>query len=88
MAATKSKSSKAKKTSKTNGSKKVAGKTPRAESKMAKVRAMMQRASGCTRAQILELTGWRAVSPQQIAEKAGLKIKLEKVEGKPTVYRA
>jgi hypothetical protein len=49
---------------------------------------MMQRASGCTRAQILELTGWRAVSPQQIAEKAGLKIKLEKVEGKPTVYRA
>jgi hypothetical protein len=41
MAATKSKSSKAKKTSKTNGSKKVAGKTPRAESKMAKVRAMI-----------------------------------------------
>jgi hypothetical protein len=43
---------------------------------------------GCTREQILALTKWKAVSPQAIAEKAGLKLKMEKAEGKPFIYRA
>jgi hypothetical protein len=77
--------SKAKKTTakKTNGTKSAL----RKEGKMARVRALMARSSGATREQILELTDWKAVSPQQIAEKAGLKIKLEKIAGQPTVYR-
>ena len=85
--ATKSKSKAKKTTAKKTTAAKANGK-PRSESKTAQVRAMLQRASGCTREQILELTGWKAVSVQQVAEKAGLKLKMEKVEGKPIVYRA
>ena len=69
---------------KTKGSGKAAAKL----NKTAKVIALMQRASGVSRPQILEATGWKAVSPQALAAKAGLKIKLEKLAGKPTVYRA
>ena len=31
---------------------------------------------------------WQAISFQQVAKAAGVKLKLEKVAGKPTVYRA
>jgi hypothetical protein len=70
---------------KTNG-RKAAKKS--GESKTAKVVAMLQRASGCTREEVLALTGWKAVSMQQVAESAGVKLKMEKVEGKPIRYRA
>jgi hypothetical protein len=90
------KSTKAKKITvkKTNGATKKSAKksaAPRTaksgENKSAAVIAMMQRASGVTRAQVLEVTGWKAVSMQQLAKAAGVKIKLEKVAGKPIVYR-
>jgi len=38
--------------------------------------------------QLLALTKWKAVSMQRVAEKAGLKLKMEKVEGQPIRYRA
>jgi Protein of unknown function (DUF3489) len=62
--------------------------TPRKESKTAKVVALLQRASGVTRKEVLEVTGWKAVSMQQLAASAGVKLKMEKVEGKPIRYRA
>ncbi len=82
--ATKSKSTKAKKTA---TAKKANGKAAAKSNKTAKVIALMRRASGVTRAEILAQTGWAAVSPQAIAATAGLKIKLEKVKGKTIVYR-
>ena len=66
---------------------KTATKKANGSSKTAQVIALMKRASGVTRAEVLELTGWKAVSMQQVAASGGVKIKLEKVEGKPTVYR-
>jgi hypothetical protein len=66
-------------TKKTNGS---------TRSKVARVAALLQRASGCTRKDVLKLTGWGAVSMQAQAKAAGLKLKMKKVQGQPIVYRA
>jgi hypothetical protein len=58
------------------------------ESKSAKVVALLQRASGVSREEVSEVTGSKAVSMQQLAASARVKLKLEKVQGKPIVYRA
>jgi hypothetical protein len=73
------------KTKKTT-TKKPANKT-NGKSKKSQVAAMLQRASGCTRKQVLEVTGWKAVSMQAQAKAAGVRLKMQKVEGKPIVYR-
>jgi hypothetical protein len=68
----------AKKASKTNG-----------KSKSSQVIAKMKSAKGCTREQALKILGWQAVSMQQLCEAAGVKIKLEKIEGqRAIIYRA
>jgi Protein of unknown function (DUF3489) len=75
---------KKKATKKTATTKKANGKK---ETKAAKVVAMLKRASGCTREQVLEATGWKAVSMQQQATAAGLKLQIDDSE-KPYRYRA
>jgi hypothetical protein len=68
--------------------KKSNGKTakPR-QSKSAKIVAMLQRPSGVTREQVLKVTGWKAVSMQQMAGNAGIKLKVDESK-RPFVYRA
>ena len=61
--------------------------TPRGDNKTQKVIAMLKRASGCTREQVLKATSWKAVSMQQMAAAGGLKLKTDKSE-RPFVYRA
>ncbi len=77
----------AKKASKKAAPKKTGAKAtgPRGE-KTLKVKAMLERKSGCTRAQVLEATGWPAVSMQAMAKACGLKLRQEKEKGKPTSY--
>jgi hypothetical protein len=55
--------------------------------KTAQVIALMQRARGTTREEALALTKWKGISFQVVAKNAGLKLKMEKAEGKPIVYR-
>jgi hypothetical protein len=40
--------------------------------------AMLRRANGCTREEVLKETGWSAVSFQQQAKAAGIKLKIDK----------
>jgi Protein of unknown function (DUF3489) len=75
MTKAKKTSSKAKKA--TNGS---------GKSKTAQVIALMKRPSGVTRAQVLELTGWKAVSMQQVAKAGRVRVKIDK-SSFPFVYR-
>jgi hypothetical protein len=87
--ASKAKSTKAKKASKTTA-KKANGGTGGTVNlskiiKSAKVIALMKRAKGVTRAEVLELTGWKAVSMQQLAKSGGVKLKIDKKE-KPYRY--
>jgi hypothetical protein len=81
MAAKKAKKTTAKKST----AKKTNGKTP---TKTARVVALLQRARGTTRKEALELTGWLGISFQVVCKNAGLKLKMEKPEGKPFIYRA
>jgi hypothetical protein len=64
---------------KTNGGSKAGGKS-------AQVIALMQRPKGCTREEVLVLTGWKAVSMQQLATNAGVKLKIDDSE-RPYRYR-
>jgi hypothetical protein len=41
-----------------------------------------------SREEVLKVTGSKAVSMQKLAASARVKLKLEKVQGKPIVYRA
>jgi hypothetical protein len=68
-----------KSTAKTNGKK---------PTKTAQVVALLQRARGTTREEALALTKWKGISFQVVCKNAGLKLKMEKPEGKPFVYRA
>lgn len=52
---------------------------PRGE-KTLKVKKLLEHKSGCTRAEVLEATGWPAVSMQAMAEACRLKLRQEKVE--------
>lgn len=72
----------AKKASKANG----AG--PRHGTKTATVAAMLQSKKGCTRAEILDATGWPSVSVQQLAKLAGLDLARPEKEGRVFRYRA
>lgn len=54
--------------------------------KVSKVIAGLKSKAGITRAQILKMTGWKAVSVQQLATAAGLKLKVS--DERPFVYRA
>lgn len=63
--------------------KKGAAKTPRGESMTAKIVAKMKN-GGITRAEILKMTGWKAVSVQQIAGNAGVTLKVS--EERPFTY--
>lgn len=58
---------------------------PRGE-KTGAIKKMLMRASGCTRAQMTEVTGWKTLSFQAIAKTLGLKLKKVKEPGKPTCY--
>jgi len=51
---------------------------PKAKSKLAMIVALLQRKNGCTRADILEATGWPSVSVQQQAAAANLKLTIKK----------
>jgi hypothetical protein len=64
----------------------AAGDGPRAGSKTALVAGLLQRAKGCTGAEILALTGWPTVSVPAQAKAAGLKLRKEKAKGEPTRY--
>ena len=66
-----------------SGTKKSTG--PRGE-KTLKIKSMLERKSGCTRAQVLEATGWPSVSMQSMAKSCQLKLRQEKVKGSPIVY--
>src|SRR5258708_2368254 len=79
----KAKPAKSAKTAKSNGSGK---RTPRADSKTQGIRALLARVSGCTVAQVLAFTGWKAVSMPQMAK--NLRVKLIKSDDRPAVYRA
>lgn len=59
----------------------------RAGSKLETIVGLLKRPQGCTTADVLEATGWPAVSMPQQAKAAGLTLKKEKVDGR-TVYRA
>ena len=79
MATIKTKPKKTATTKKANG-KGAAKSAPRKETKAAKVIALLRRPSGCTREQVLEATRWKAVSMQQQAAAAGLKLKIDDSE--------
>jgi hypothetical protein len=64
----------------------------RAGTKQAQIIAMLQRPEGATVAEIVEATGWLAHTVRgsisgALKKKLGLPIKVEKVEGRGTVYR-
>ena len=63
-----------------------AEKKPKGDSKTGIVAKLLQRANGCTSAEILSATGWPAVSVPAICKAAGLKLTKEKVKGSPTRY--
>ncbi len=65
---------------------KVATNTARNGNKTAKIVALMQRAGGVTRAEVLKVTKWKAISMQQVAEKAGVKLRVDTKE-RPFKYR-
>jgi 3-methyladenine DNA glycosylase Mpg len=77
---------KAKKTTAKKTVKKTAKKT-NGSGKSEQVIALMRRANGVTRAEVLELTDWSAVSMQQLAKSAGVKLTVDKSE-RPYRYRA
>jgi hypothetical protein len=61
--------------------------SPRKGSMIAKIATMLRRPKGCTRKEVLAATGWRAVSLQQQAKAAGVKLKIDDSE-RPYRYRA
>lgn len=57
-----------------------------AKTKIEIISALLQRKSGTTTAEILDATSWPSVSVPQQAKAAGLKLRKEKITGKPTRY--
>jgi hypothetical protein len=73
---------------KTTAKKKIVKRAVPNGGKSAKVIALLQRPQGVTRKQILQVTGWKAVSVQALAKSAGVKLKIDKkVKGQPLTYR-
>lgn len=54
--------------------------------KTAEVGKLLKRAKGCTAAEVLAATSWKAVSMPAMAKNLGLKLRKEKVKGEPTRY--
>lgn len=75
----------AKKSAAKKGAKVKKAKVARTDSKTAWVIGKLKN-GGVTRAQILEKTGWKAVSVQALAKAAGLKLKVS--EERPFTYKA
>ena len=95
--ATKVKAPKATKAKAPKVAKPKAAKTPKAPkakkapkgdrgAKVAKLKSMLLRKSGVTRAEVLEALGWKAISFQDNAKKLGLKLTKSKEKGKKTLY--
>lgn len=76
----------AKKASPKNGAARKS-RAPKGTGPVAEVIKMLKSAKGCTRAQVLAKTKWKAVSMQQIAEGAGLKLKVDESK-RPFNYKA
>lgn len=55
-------------------------------SQKALVHGLLTRKSGCTGKDVLEATGWKAVNVLAMAKHCGLKLRIEKVAGKPKRY--
>jgi hypothetical protein len=75
------------KSKKSTTTKPTANGGPRKGSLLAKVAGMPQRPEGCTREDVLAATGWKAVSMQQMAAQAGLRLKIDH-SARPYRYRA
>jgi hypothetical protein len=58
---------------------------PRGDKTLA-VKKLLLRKNGCTRKEILEMTGWPSISVQAISRNCKLKLRKEKVAGEPTKY--
>jgi hypothetical protein len=56
--------------------------------KLEMIVALLKRKQGCTTKDVLDATGWPAVSMPQQAKAAGLKLRKEKAKGEPTRYYA
>jgi hypothetical protein len=71
---------------KSTTAKKANGKAAKSrKNKSARIAAMLRRANGCTREEVLKETGWMAVSMQQQARAVGIKLKINK-EQRPYRY--
>lgn len=57
-------------------------------SKVALIGTLLARKQGCTRADVLQATGWPAVSMQQQAKALGVKLKVQKLPGEVSRYYA
>ncbi len=54
--------------------------------KTAKIVALLKRKDGATREQVLKACGWKAISMQQVAEKAHVKLRVDR-KARPFVYK-
>ena len=61
-------------------------KTNRGGSKTAEISRLLKRKTGCTAAEVLEATGWPAVSMPAMAKACGLTLRKDKVKGERTRY--
>lgn len=62
------------------------GDGPRKGSKMEGIAKLLKRAKGCTAKEVLEATGWAAVSMPAMAKHVGLQLRKEKEKGSLTRY--
>lgn len=85
---TEAKPAKAKKENKVKTAKTAAADGIRPGTKLALVVDLLKRPEGCTTKDVLNATGWPAVSMPQQAKAAGIKLKKEKKEGDVTRYYA
>lgn len=81
---------KAKKTVKKTVAKKTAAPkangTAHKKAKSELIAALIRRTNGCTREEVLKLTGWASVSMQAQAKAAGIKLRIDKAT-RPFRYR-
>jgi hypothetical protein len=57
------------------------------DNKTAQIIALMKRAKGVTRVEVLKVTGWKAISMQAIARSHGIKMKVDE-SSRPFHYKA
>ena len=68
------------KRAKKNGGGSKMGEKRKRNGAIGKIVSLLKQKRGTTREAILKATGWKAVSPKQVAEGAGLKLKTDKSE--------